>query len=113
MNLQPRCRLSIYFGNADIHQHKALSAEILQRAHHASLAGATTLQGVEGYGHSSAIHTTPRWSLRDRTPVTVHLIDTAARIRSFLPQLDDLADQCLVVCDDVEVLVLSESRQPQ
>lgn len=103
-------RLSIYLGNADIHRHKALSGEILHRAHRAGLAGATTMQGIGGFGHSSKIHSTPRWSLRDRTPITVHLIDTPSRIRAFLPQLDDLADQCLIVFDEVQVLSTGSSE---
>jgi PII-like signaling protein len=98
------CRLSIYLGNADTHKHKALSGEIVHRAHRAGLAGATTLQGIQGYGHSSTIHSTPHWSLTDRTPITVHIIDTAEKIRAFLPMLDDLADECLIVCDEVDVL---------
>lgn len=97
------CRLSIYLGNADTHRHKALSGEILHRAHRAGLSGATTLQGIEGYGHSSTVHATPRWRLTDRTPITVHFIDTADRVRAFLPQLDDLAADCLIVCDEVEI----------
>jgi PII-like signaling protein len=48
--LSKACRLSIYLGNPDTHQHPAVSGEILHRAHRAGLAGATTLQGVEGYG---------------------------------------------------------------
>ena len=107
------CRLSIYLGNADTHRHKALSGEILHRAHRAGLAGATTLQGIEGFGHSSTIHGTPRWRLVDRTPVTVHLIDSPARIRAFLPQLDDLANDCLIVCDEVHVLGQPQPRSPQ
>lgn len=96
-------RLSIYLGNADSHHHRALSGEVLHRAHAAGLAGATTLQGVEGYGHTQVVHTTPHWRARDRTPVTIHIIDQPARIRGFLPLLADLADQCLIVCDEVEV----------
>lgn len=102
-NYQRALRLSIYFGNADVHHHKALSVEILQRAHRAGLRGATTLHGVAGFGASTNIHTTPTWTLVDRTPVTVHIVDDEERIRAFLPQLDDIRDRCLVVCDDVEV----------
>lgn len=104
MTLERACRLSIYLGNAHTHQHKTLAGEILHRAHRAHLAGTTTLQGIEGYGHSSTIHRTPRWSVRDRTPITVHIIDTPDKIREFLPHLADLADQCLVVVDEVDVL---------
>jgi PII-like signaling protein len=99
------CRLSVYLGNADTHRHHALSAEILHRAHRFGIRGATTLQGVQGYGHSTTIHRTPRWALTNRTPVTVHIIDIAERIRRFLPELDDLADQCLIVCDEVDVMM--------
>ena len=99
------CRLSIYLGNADIVHHKALSGEILHSAHRAGLRGATTLQGIEGYGHSHKIHETPKWGLRDRTPVTVYIIDTPDRIRAFLPQLDAFAGTCLIVCDAVQVAV--------
>lgn len=111
VSLTRACRLSIYVSNAHTHKHRALSGEILHRAHRAGLAGATTLQGIAGFGHSSTVHTTPRWHLVDRTPVTVHLIDTTDRIRMFLPQLDDLADHCVIVCDEVDVLLPRGQRQ--
>jgi len=100
----PACRLSIYLGNADTHHHVALSAEICRRAHRAGLAGVTTLQGIVGFGHTGTMHTTPRWRLVDRTPITVHIIDAPGSIARFLPQLDDLADQCVIVCDQVDIL---------
>jgi PII-like signaling protein len=98
------CRLSIYLANADTHRRKALSGEILHRAHRAGLAGASTLQGIEGYGYSRTIHATPRWRLTDRTPITVHIIDTPDKVRAFLPLLDDLSEDCLIVCDEVAML---------
>jgi len=103
------CRLSIYLGNADLHKHRSLSAEILRRAHRSGLTGATTLQGMEGFGHSGTIHLKPVWRLTDRTPITVHILDEPERIAAFLPQLDDVADHCLIVCDTVDVVV-SDSR---
>jgi PII-like signaling protein len=96
-------RLSVYFGNADRHRRRLVATEILHRAHHAGLAGVTTMQGVAGYGHSSKVHTTPTWRLVDRTPVTVHIIDAPDRIQRFVEQLDDLSADCLVVCDRVRI----------
>lgn len=110
--LRRGCRLSIYFGNADTHRHKALSGEILNRAHRAGLAGLTTLQGLTGFGHTGTVHTRPRWGVRDKTPVTVHIIDTPEKIQAFLPQLDDLAGQCLIVCDRVDLLPGTRSAPP-
>lgn len=111
--LRQLCRLSVYLGNADIAHHRSVSGEILSRADRAGLAGACTLQGVEGFGHSAKIHDKPVWRLVDRTPVTVHIIDTEENIRAFLPQLADFADSCLIVFDLVEVITFAGPRPTQ
>jgi len=108
--LRPMCRLSVYMGNADIHRHRSVSGEILRRASAAGMGGACTLQGIEGFGHSAEIHDRPVWRLVDRTPVTVHIIDTEQRIRAFVSQLADLADRCLIVFDRVDVLIFGPSQ---
>jgi PII-like signaling protein len=104
------CRLSVYLGNADIAHHRSVSGEILRRADCAGLAGACTLQGVEGFGHSAKIHDRPVWRLVDRTPITVHIIDTEEHIRAFLPQLKDFADSCLIVFDLIDVITFGRPR---
>lgn len=96
------CRLTIHLGNADVEHHRPLAVQIMHRAHRAGLAGATTLHGVAGYGHSGTIHDSPRWSPVDRSPVIIVIVDTPQRIRQFLPQLDDLADRCLITVDQVD-----------
>jgi len=102
--LERKARLSIYLANADTRHHRTVSGEILHRAHRAGLAGATTVQGIEGFGHSGTVHGTPRWHVTDRTPITVHIIDLPERIEAFLPQLADLVGQCMIVCDVVDVM---------
>jgi PII-like signaling protein len=99
------CRLTIHVGNADVEHHQPLAVQILHRAHRAGLAGATTLHGIEGYGHSGTIHETPRWSVVDRTPLIIVIVDLPDRIRAFLPQLDDIAERCLITVDAVEAAV--------
>ncbi len=108
--LRQLCRLSVYLGNGDIHRHRSVSGEILSRADRAGLAGLSTLQGVQGFGHSARIHERPVWQLVDRTPVTVHIVDSEERIRAFLPQLADFADSCLIVFDRVEVLTFGRAE---
>jgi PII-like signaling protein len=105
-------RLSVYVGNADIHRHRPISGQILGRANRAGLRGACSLQGIEGFGHSAKIHDRPVWRLVDRTPITVHIIDTEERIRAFLPQLTDFAGSCLIVFDRVEVVTFGRSETP-
>jgi uncharacterized protein len=97
-------RLTVFIGENDTWHHKPLFTEIVHRAHRAGLAGATVLRGIEGFGASSLIHTTRLLSLSEDLPVVVVVIDTEARIRAFLPQLDELVTEGLVVLDACEVI---------
>ncbi len=58
----------------------------------------------EGYGASNHIHTTRLLSLSEDLPVAVVIVDTEDKIRSFLPQLDELISEGLVIVDPVEVI---------
>jgi len=97
-------RLTIFIGEADRHGHTPLATEIVQRAHKAGLAGASVFRGVEGYGASNHIHTTRILSLSDDLPIAVIIVDTEEAIQSFLPDLDELITEGLVILDDVEVI---------
>lgn len=100
----PATRLTIFIGEADQHHHRPLSTEIVHRAHAAGLAGATVIRGIEGYGRSSRVHTTRMISLSSDLPVAVILIDAAERIDAFLPELDELITEGLVIRDEVHVI---------
>ncbi len=105
MKLQgPQQRLSIYIGESDLHGQTPLATEIVQRTHSAGLAGASVFRGVEGYGASNHIHTTRILSLSDDLPIAIVIIDRPPAIVEFLPQLDELITEGLVVLDDVEVV---------
>jgi uncharacterized protein len=97
-------RLTIFIGESDHFGHTPLATEIVQRAHAAGMAGATVLRGVEGFGASNHIHTTRILSLSDDLPMVVIIIDNHDRIDAFLPQLDELITEGLVIVDDVEVV---------
>jgi uncharacterized protein len=97
-------RLTIFIGESDQVGHKPLATEIVHRAHAAGLAGATVLRGIEGYGASNHIHTTRILSLSDDLPIAIIIVDTDESIRGFVPQLDELITEGLVIIDDVEVV---------
>jgi len=100
----PALRLTIFVGEDDQWHHKPLYTEIVHRAHQAGLAGASVLRGVEGYGASSRIHTARLLSLSEDLPVAVIIVDAEERVRAFLPQLDELVTEGLVIIDPVEVI---------
>jgi hypothetical protein len=91
-------------GESDQAHHHPVYTEIVHRAHKAGLAGASVFRGIEGYGKSNHIHTTRLLSLSEDLPVAVVIVDTDDRIRSFLPELEDLEIQGLVLLEPVEVV---------
>ena len=97
-------RLTIFVGESDHHGHTPLATEIVQRAHRAGLAGASVFRGVEGYGASNHIHTTRILSLSDDLPIAIVIVDTDEAIQRFVPELDELITERLVILDEVEVI---------
>jgi PII-like signaling protein len=100
----PALRVTIFVGENDTWHHKPLHSEIVHRAHAAGLAGASVFKGVEGFGASSLIHTSRLLSLSEDLPVAVVIVDTEERVRAFLPQLDELVSEGLVILDECEVI---------
>jgi PII-like signaling protein len=97
-------RLTVFVGETDQWRHKPLYTEIVHRAHRSGLAGASVFRGIEGYGASSRIHTSRILSLSEDLPLAVVIVDTEEKIRAFLPQLDELVSEGLVILDPVEVV---------
>ena len=97
-------RVTVFIGENDTWHHKPLYSEIVHRAHAAGLAGASVFRGIEGFGASSLIPTSRLLSLSEDLPVAIVIVDTEERVRAFLPQLDELVGEGLVILDDCEVI---------
>lgn len=97
-------RLSIFIGESDQWHHKPLYVEVVHRAHQAGLAGATVFRGIEGYGANSRIHTTHLFRVSEDLPLLIVIVDREDKIRAFLPQLDELGIEGLVVLDELHIL---------
>jgi PII-like signaling protein len=97
-------RLTIFIGDSDRWHHKPLSTEIVHRAHVAGLAGASVFHGSEGFGASSIVHTSRLLSMSEDLPLAIIIVDAPDKIRAFLPQLDELIAEGLVILDEVSVI---------
>lgn len=100
----PATRLTIMVGESDQAHHHPVYTEIVHRAHRAGLAGASVFRGIEGFGKSNHIHTTRLLSLSEDLPVAIVIVDTDERIRGFLPELEELEIEGLVILEPVEVI---------
>ncbi|HEX4655230.1 MAG TPA: DUF190 domain-containing protein [Mycobacteriales bacterium] len=96
-------RLTVFVGDSDHYHHHSLVTEIVRRAQAAGLAGCSVFRGSEGFGASRQLHTSHLLSLSEDLPVAVVIVDSVERIQAFLPVLDELVSEGLVIVDDVTV----------
>jgi PII-like signaling protein len=105
--MEPRgkaSRLTVIVGDTDHIRHRPVYTEIVHRAHRLGLAGASVFRGIEGFGASRHVHTTHILSLSEDLPVAVVIVDTAERIEAFLPELEELVSEGLIMIDEVDVV---------
>ena len=107
----PAARLTILVNENDQWHHRPLYTEIVHRAHRAGLAGASVFHGIEGFGRSETIHTSRILSLTDDLPCSIVIVDVEERVWAFLPDLDELVTEGLVLLDRVEVVRHSGGRR--
>ena len=101
-------RLTVVVGEEDQHHHGPLATQVVHRAHAAGLAGASVFRGCEGFGAGSQVHTSRILSLAEDLPLSVVLVDTAAKVEAFLPVVGALLEESgaggLVTLEDVTVV---------
>jgi uncharacterized protein len=98
-------RLTIYLTQTQHQRHVPVYVKIIERAREVGMAGATVLQGIEGFGGSSTLHRRRAIALSEDVPVVVTIVDTTDRIEAFLTEITTLAPQALVLRSAVEVVV--------
>ena len=96
--------MRIYVGENDKWNGKPLYEGIVSglRAH--DIAGVTVYRGILGYGANRRIHKDAALSLSHDRPILLSIVDTEEKLRGFMPVLDQMVQQGLVVLSDVDVI---------
>ena len=97
--------LRIFIGEGDKIDGKPLYEAIVRQARRSSLAGATVLRGVLGFGANSRIHTSKILRLSEDLPMVIEIVDEVEKIEAFLPYLDQVIKEGLVTMERVKVMV--------
>jgi len=96
--------LKIYIDSTDTFKGKPLWEELLKRVKSANLAGATVTKAVAGIGANTQLHTFEIWSLSQKLPLIIEIIDDGPKLEKFLEENDYMIEEALVTISDVEVL---------
>lgn len=102
--------LRVFLGESDEWQGEPLYRAIVLKARELGLAGATVLRGPMGYGANSRLHTTKLLELSTDLPIVIEIVDTADKIQSLLPFLDETVTEGLITLEDVRVLRYRSNR---
>ncbi|HXY48804.1 MAG TPA: DUF190 domain-containing protein [Terriglobales bacterium] len=103
--------LRIYIGENDKWNGKPLYEAIVSglRAH--DIAGVTVYRGILGYGANRRIHKNAALSLSHDRPIVLSVVDTEEKLRAFMPILEQMVRQGLVVLSDVDVIKYTQKAE--
>lgn len=101
--------MRIYVGESDRWQDRPLYQALVEAMRDNEIAGVTLYRGILGYGANRRIHEEKTLSLSSDPPVLLSVIDTEEKLREFLPVLEGMLQQGLVVLSNVDVIKYSHN----
>ena len=96
--------MRIFVGEDDRWHGKRLYEAIVESLRANDIAGVTVYRGIAGYGVERRLHKEKRMGLSHDRPIMLSAIDDDAKIRAFLPRLEGLVEDALVVLSEVDVV---------
>ena len=97
-------QLTIYLGETDQLNHRALYMAIIEWLRAQKIAGATATRGIAGFGATSHLHTANILRLSMDMPITITVVDTVAMIDSIIAPLAAMAPNAMFTVHEVEVV---------
>lgn len=104
--------LRIFIGESDYWHGEPLPRVIVLKARELGLSGATVLHGSMGFGANSRVHTERMLELSTDLPIVIEIVDTAEKLQTLLPFLDEVVQEGLITIESVRVLKYRHHQQP-
>ena len=96
--------MRIFIGESDQWHGKPLHEALVKAMRAHDLAGATVYRGILGYGAHRRVHKEKPLHLSHDCSIMLSVIDTEEKLKAFLPIVDQMVQEGLVVFSDVDII---------
>jgi PII-like signaling protein len=96
--------MRIYIGESDQWKDKPLYEGLVRAMRSHDLAGVTVYRGILGYGAHRRVHKDKALRLSHDSSMMLSVVDTEEKLQSFLPIVDLMVSEGLVVLSDVDIV---------
>jgi PII-like signaling protein len=96
--------MRIYIGESDQWKDKPLYEGLVRAMRSHDLAGVTVYRGILGYGAHRRVHKDKPLRLSHDSSMMLSVVDTEEKLQSFLPIVDQMVAEGLVVLSDVDIV---------
>jgi PII-like signaling protein len=103
--------MRIYIGENDKWHDKPLYQALVEGLRANDIAGVTVYQGILGYGANRRIHQQSALHISHDLPIMLSIIETEEKLLAFVPVLDDMVKQGLVVLSEVDIVKYTHNAQ--
>jgi PII-like signaling protein len=99
--------MRIYIGESDRWKDKPLYNALVEAMRANDIAGVTVYRGILGYGAHRRIHKDKPLHLSRDCSIMLSAVDKEEKLRSFLPLVEQMVEEGLVVLSDVDIIKYS------
>lgn len=96
--------MQVYIGESDKWRDKPLHEELIHAMRANDLAGATAYRGIMGFGAHGKMYKERPFRLSSDASIVISVVDAEEKLRAFLPIVDRMVEEGLVVLTDVDVI---------
>jgi PII-like signaling protein len=96
--------MRIFIGESDQWKDKPLYEGLVRAMRSHDLAGVTVYRGILGYGAHRRVHKDKALRLSHDSSIMLSVVDTEEKLQNFLPVVDQMVFEGLVVLSDVDIV---------
>ncbi len=99
--------MQIYIGESDRWRDKPLHLALVEAMRANDIAGVTVYRGILGYGAHRRVHKDKPLHLSHDSSIMLSVIDAEQKLQAFLPVVERMVEEGLVVLSDVDIIKYS------